>query len=131
MDAGRLKEVPLFADLDHKRREQLAKWSDEVEVDAGKHIVIQGEFAHEFFVIEEGTADVTKDGEKINELGPGDWFGEIALEETDRRTASVVATSPMRLIVMFGRDFHEMEAEMPGVAREVRRVIEERLGRGS
>lgn len=129
MDPARLKSIPLFAELSEREREQVARWADELDVPEGKHLVDEGKFAHEFFVIEEGTADVIHEGQKLTELGPGDFFGEIALVEHMRRTASVVATSPMRTIVMFGRDFGQMEAEMPSVAARVRQAIEERRPR--
>ncbi|HYZ11734.1 MAG TPA: cyclic nucleotide-binding domain-containing protein [Actinomycetota bacterium] len=129
MDAARLKSIPLFADLSEAEREQVARWTDEVEVAEGKHLVDEGKFAYEFFVIEDGTAAVRHGEQVIAELGPGDFFGEIALLEHVRRTASVVATSPMRAVVMFGRDFRAMENEMPKVAERVRRALEERKGR--
>jgi CRP/FNR family cyclic AMP-dependent transcriptional regulator len=126
MDPARLKSIPLFADLSEHERRQVAQWADEVDVPAGKHLVDEGNFPHEFFVIEEGTADVLHGEEKLAELGPGDFFGEIALVEHLRRTASVVATSPLRTIVMFGRDFGQMEAQMPSVAARIRQAVEER-----
>jgi CRP/FNR family cyclic AMP-dependent transcriptional regulator len=129
MDAARLKSIPLFAQLSDAEREQVARWTDEVEVDEGKHLVDEGKLAYEFFVIEEGTADVRHGDDVIARLGPGDFFGEIALLEHIRRTASVVATSPMRAVVMFGRDFRAMENEMPAVADRVKRAVEERKGR--
>jgi len=66
-------------------------------------------------------------GDRIAELGPGDFFGEIGLLETERRTASVIATTPMRLIVMFQREFKQMEQAMPSVADRVRSAIRARL----
>ena len=129
MDPSRLKSIPLFADLSDHDRAQVARWADELDVPEGKHLVDQGRFAHEFFVIEEGTAEVRHGDEKLTELGPGDFFGEIALIESDRRTASVIATSPMQTIVMFGRDFRQMEAQMPSVAARIRQAIEERRPR--
>ncbi|HZA27228.1 MAG TPA: cyclic nucleotide-binding domain-containing protein [Actinomycetota bacterium] len=126
MDAKRLKSIPLFADLSDHERGQVARWADEVEVPPGRHLADQGEFAYEFFVIEEGSAEVTKDGEHLTDLGTGDFFGEIALLEADRRTATVTASSPMRLIVMHGRDFREMASEMPHVAEKIRAAIRER-----
>lgn len=129
MDPSRLKSIPLFAELSDHDRGQVARWADELDVPVGKHLVDQGRFAHEFFVIEEGTADVRQGDQKLTELGPGDFFGEIALLESDRRTASVIATSPMRTIVMFGRDFRQMEAQMPSVAARIRQAIEERRPR--
>jgi CRP/FNR family transcriptional regulator, cyclic AMP receptor protein len=129
MDAARLKSIPLFAGLSEREREQVARWADELDVPAGKHLVDEGRFAHEFFVIEEGTAEVRHGDQKLTELGPGDFFGEIALVEHLRRTASVIATSPMRTIVMFGREFSQMESEMPSVAARIRQAIEERRPR--
>jgi CRP-like cAMP-binding protein len=129
VDPSRLKSIPLFADLSDQDRAQVARWADELDVPEGKHLVDQGRFAHEFFVIEEGTAEVRQGDEKLTELGPGDFFGEIALIEADRRTASVIATSPMQTIVMFGRDFRQMEAQMPSVAARIRQAIEERRPR--
>jgi CRP/FNR family cyclic AMP-dependent transcriptional regulator len=130
MDQARLKSIPLFAALSERDRARVAQWADEVDVPQGKHLVDQGDFAYEFFVIEEGTADVLKGQERLAELGPGDFFGELGLHsEDDRRTASVVATSPLRTIVMFGRDFRQMEDEMPEVASRIKRAIEERAPR--
>jgi CRP-like cAMP-binding protein len=126
MDAARLRKLPLFSDLSDKEREQIAKWADEVEVPAGKHLIDQGQFGYEFFVIEEGKAEVKRGDEVIAQLGPGDFFGEIALLEADRRTASVIATEPLRTIVMTRQQFISMEEAMPSVAAQVRQAIEAR-----
>ncbi|HEX2029986.1 MAG TPA: cyclic nucleotide-binding domain-containing protein [Actinomycetota bacterium] len=129
MDPARLKAVPLFAELSDDERQQVARWADEIDVRQGEHLVHQGAFAHEFFVILEGTAEVTKDGDRLTELGPGDFFGEIALLEEERRTASVTATSAMKVVVMFGRDFRQMDHQMPHVATKIQQAIEERRKR--
>jgi CRP/FNR family cyclic AMP-dependent transcriptional regulator len=128
MDARRLEGVGVFSGLSKKELGKLAGWTDEVSVPAGQELATEGQFAHEFFVIEEGSAEVRQDGERIAELGPGEFFGEIGLLETDRRTATVVATTPMQLIVMFQREFKQMEQEMPGVAGRIRSAIRARLG---
>ena len=127
MDAARLEGLWLFSSLSREELERVARWTDELEVPAGRELAQEGSFAHEFFVIEDGAAAVTKDGERIAELGPGDFFGEIGLLETERRTASVVASTPMRLIVMFQREFKQMEREMPAVAERLRAAIRARL----
>ena len=127
MDVKQLQGVGIFARLSKKELENLAHWTDEVSVDEGHELAKEGAFAHEFFVIEEGSAAVVQHGERIAELGPGDFFGEIGLLETERRTASVVATTPMRLIVMFQREFKQMEQAMPAVADRVRSAIRARL----
>jgi CRP/FNR family cyclic AMP-dependent transcriptional regulator len=127
VDAKDLEGIWLFSELSKREREQLARWTDELDVREGQELAKQGEFAHEFFVIEDGAAEVRQNGDRIAELGPGDFFGEIALLETDRRTADVVATTPMRVIVMFQREFRAMEREMPAVADRIRAAIRARL----
>ena len=129
MDARRLEGVGFFSNLSKKELAKLAQWADEVVVRTGDRLATEGDFAHEFFVIEEGSAEVTQNGERIAELGPGEFFGEIGLLETERRTASVVATTPMRLIVMFQREFKQMERELPTVAERIRAAIRARLDR--
>jgi CRP-like cAMP-binding protein len=127
MIAKQLESVALFASLSRGERERIARWMDEVDVPAGKELTSEGGFGHEFFVIEDGTASVRHGDEEIANLGPGDFFGEIALLETERRTATVIAETPMRLIVMFEREFRQMERELPSVADRVRSAIYARL----
>jgi CRP-like cAMP-binding protein len=129
MDERRLEAIPLFASLSDRERRQVAHWADEVDIGQGQRLVNQGAFAHEFFVILEGEAEVTREGQHLTDLGPGDFFGEIALETADRRTATVTAKSPMTVVVMFGRDFHQMESSMPQVADQIKKAIEERRPR--
>ena len=127
MEVKRLSQVRLFASLSKQELEKLAQWTDEVTVPEGTELTAEGDRAHEFFVIEDGLAEVRKDGERIAELGPGDFFGEIGLLETDRRTATVVATRPLTVIAMFQRDFRQMEQDMPQVADRIRAAIRARL----
>ena len=126
MDPTRLKTVPLFATLNDEELKQVAQLADEVQVSEGTHLVDEGKFAHEFFVIEDGKAEVVHDGKTIAELGPGDFFGEIALIRTDRRTASVIANSPMKLIVIFGPNFRSLASDLPGVAEKIDAAVEKR-----
>jgi CRP/FNR family cyclic AMP-dependent transcriptional regulator len=129
VDAARLRSVPLFASLSDSDRQRVAMWTDEIDVPAGKELAREGELAYEFFVILDGTAEVTHDGEKVAELGPNDFFGEIGLLESERRTATVTATTPMRAIVMFGPNFRHIERELPELARQIRTAIQERISR--
>ena len=126
MDADRLKKLPLFEDLSHKELERMATWADDVDVPEGKHLIEEGAFGHEFFVIEQGTARVTHEGNVIAELARGDYFGELALLEHQRRQATVTATSPLRVIVMFKREFEAMEHEMPEIAERIRATVAKR-----
>ena len=126
MDARRLKQIPLFEDLPRRNLERIAMWTDEVDVPAGRHLIDQGAFPHEFMVIESGTAEVLVDGNRVAELGPGDFFGEMALIEAHRRSATVTATADLRVIVMHDRDFRAMEDEMPEVTARIRSVMDAR-----
>ena len=126
MDARRLKQIPLFEDLPRRNLERIATWTDEVDVPAGRHLIDQGAFPHEFMVIESGTAEVLVDGNRVADLGPGDFFGEMALIEAHRRSATVTATADLRVIVMHDRDFRAMEDEMPEVAARIRSVMDAR-----
>ncbi|HEY6053678.1 MAG TPA: cyclic nucleotide-binding domain-containing protein [Gaiellaceae bacterium] len=127
MDPSALRALPLFARLTGRDLAQLGRWADEIDVAAGAKLTREGGLAQEFFVIVDGTAEVTSGGEVIRLLGPGDFFGEIGLLETVMRTATVTATTPLRAIVVFGREFRELERTQPDVAAAVRRTVEERL----
>jgi CRP-like cAMP-binding protein len=126
MEAQKLVKIDLFSSLGKQELQQLASWTDELVVPEGDDLVTEGRLAHEFFVIEDGTAEVRRNGAHVAHLGPGDFFGEMGLLETQRRTASVVATSDMRLVVMFEREFRQMERDMPVIADRVRSAIRER-----
>jgi CRP-like cAMP-binding protein len=126
MNQARLKDVPFFSKLRKKELEMIAKHADEVDVPAGKALTKQGDLGDSFFVIEAGTADVVRDGERINELGPGDFFGEMALLEDERRNATVTATTPMELIVMTRSSFRSIDKAMPELHESVQEAIEQR-----
>jgi CRP-like cAMP-binding protein len=129
VDAKDLEAVPLFAGLSKKERQQVAQHADAVDLPPGYHLVDQGAFAHEFFVLIEGTVEVTQDGNYLTDLGPGDFFGEVALVEHDRRTASVTASSPITAIVMHQRDFDLMQRDIPHVAQKIHEAVHARSPR--
>jgi CRP-like cAMP-binding protein len=129
MDESRLRGIALFARLSKRERTKLARHLGEVEVPLGGHLVKEGERSHEFFVIEEGTAAVISGGKHVTDLGPGDFLGEIGLLRPSDRTASVIATSPIRAIVMAEEDFRAMSRASPEVARQIDAAMEERLER--
>jgi CRP/FNR family transcriptional regulator, cyclic AMP receptor protein len=126
MDEARLQAIPLFEGLGKKERREVAGQADEVDVEPGRHLVREGEFAYEFFAIEEGAAEVRRGDQLLAELGPGDFFGEMGLIGQVTRNASVVATSPVRVMVLTGRAFRHIERELPAVSKQIRRAIEER-----
>lgn len=129
MDASDLQAVPLFAGLSKRERAEVARHADVVDLPAGYHLCDQGAFAHEFFVLLEGSVEVTQDGKHLTDLGPGDFFGEVALVENDRRTASVVASTPITAIVMHQRDFDLMRRDLPHVAEKIHAAVHERSPR--
>jgi CRP/FNR family cyclic AMP-dependent transcriptional regulator len=120
---AQLKEVPFFKSLGKKELRAVAQQTDELDVREGKALATEGDFGHEFFVIQNGTARVTQHGEHIRDLGPGDFFGEIALLEEERRTATVTATSPMSVIVMTRQSFRQLDHDMPEVHAAVSEAI--------
>jgi CRP-like cAMP-binding protein len=131
MDPSRIEQIPLFAGLTADERAEVAACLREVTVDAGTALTTQGEHAYELFVIEAGDAEVRKDDEVVRTLGPGDVFGEIGLLATGTRTASVVSTSPMRLVAMFSREFKQLERRMPSLAKSLRETMASRVARTS
>jgi CRP/FNR family cyclic AMP-dependent transcriptional regulator len=131
MKAERLRKVPLFEGLSDHEYERLERWTDEIDVPANKHLVNQGAYPHEFMVIESGTAEVTLDGEHLADLGPGDFFGEMALLLNVPRTASVAATSEVTLVVMHERNFRAMEEEIPAIAKRVNTIMQERRAKSA
>ena len=122
----RLRAIPFFSAIPKKELARVAQQTDEVDVPAGEVLMREGDLGDQFFVIEAGTADVTRDGQRVAELGPGDFFGEMALLEADRRNATVTATSPMTLIVMSRASFRAIDKTMPRVHEAVAQAIEQR-----
>jgi CRP-like cAMP-binding protein len=131
MDAARLKDLPLFAELDDDELAEVAGCTRELEVEAGTTLTTEGEHAYELFVIESGEAEVRKSGELVRSLGPGEAFGEIGLLATGTRTASITATTPMKLVAIFSREFKQIEARMPRIAEQLRASMRERVARTS
>jgi CRP-like cAMP-binding protein len=118
-----VETIPLFASVPRRRRRHVARLADEVAVSAGRELTRQGGYAQEFFVVVSGTADVFRNAEHVGSLEPGDFFGEVGLLGARwERTATVVATSPMRLLVLARRQFRELLFAAPTVAAPIRRA---------
>ncbi len=126
MDENKLKSVPLFASLRKDELRRVAQVADEIDADAGKELLQQGRFAYEFMVIQEGHAEVTRDGEHVADLGPGDFLGEIAALERGKRNATVVASSPVCLIVMTARDLRRLAESIPALGETIRAAASQR-----
>jgi|SRR5688500_6411920 len=126
MDESALRRIKLFDGLSRKQRKLLAIWLDEVDVPPGKLLCCKGSTADELFVIEEGTAKVVRDGQYLDELGPGDFFGEMGLLENAPRNADVIAETPLTVMVLHGPALRELERDAPALARRLRRSVEQR-----
>lgn len=126
METARLAAISLFAGLDEPALEAVAARASEVTVDAGQPLAVEGDFGHALYAIESGSAEVTSDGQVLRVLGPGDVFGEVAVLASGRRTASVIAATPLRVIALFKRDVWALERDAPEIAGRLRTLIAER-----
>ena len=129
MDERELADLPLFSTLSKKDRARVARWADEVDLREGHHLLHEGAFPYEFYVILDGEVLVTKDGTTLATLGRGEIVGEIAILEHERRTATVVAASDVRVAVLTRRDFDAMRTELPEVAVQIEETARGRLSR--
>ena len=123
VDVERLRRLPLFGELDHHDLSTIAHHVEEIEVPEGQVLFEQGSIPYEMFVIEEGTADVTRDAERVGRIGPGDVVGEIALLRFQRRMATVRVTSPLRALTVSADDLQLIEEEMPEIAAHLRSIM--------
>jgi CRP/FNR family transcriptional regulator, cyclic AMP receptor protein len=123
-----LKRVPLFEECSKRDLTEIGGIADEIDLRDGKELTKQGGPGREFFVLIEGTADVKKGTRRVNQLGPGDFFGEIALVTQRPRTATVVATSPVRALVITDRSFRSLLEHQPRIQGKVMSALAARLG---
>jgi CRP/FNR family cyclic AMP-dependent transcriptional regulator len=127
LDANRLKSLPLFESVSDEDLERVAPFVSEVSVSEGKHLVDEGDYAYTFMAIEEGTAEVRRGDEAVAQLGPGDFFGEVGLLDTEKRTATVIATAPMRLITLDRWDLRRLEKSAPSAVEQIRAAAAARV----
>ena len=125
MDPDHLKTIPLFSTMSDKALRTVAVFATETSVSEGKRLVHEGDYSYDLIVIDEGAADVVKDGAVVASLGPGEVFGEIGMLEGSKRTADVIATSPMRLITLSKWDLRRISGE---VSEQLQALVEARRG---
>jgi CRP-like cAMP-binding protein len=126
MELERLARTPPFDSLPDDVRRKFTVWVGELKVDGGHHLADQGDYAYELFMIEDGTAEVIRDGQTIAELGPGEFFGEMGVLEGEQRNATVVAKTPMTLLTLSTWDVTRLRREAPEAIDQLREVIEQR-----
>jgi CRP/FNR family transcriptional regulator, cyclic AMP receptor protein len=123
-----IKSAPLFSECSRKHLNEIAEIADEIDLREGKELTSEGRPGREFFVLIEGTADVRRGNRRINEMGAGDFFGEISLITQRPRTATVVATSPVRALVITDRSFRTLLEHQPEIQGKVMSALAARLG---
>jgi CRP/FNR family cyclic AMP-dependent transcriptional regulator len=128
MDTTQLKRIPLFSDASDEELKKVAAFAEAKEVDQGKELVKEGGFSRALMAIEEGTAEVSRDGEKVADLGPGDVFGEAGMLDDSQRSATVTATSRVKLISMGHFEVQRLKKDAPGVFARIEQLVEERSG---
>jgi CRP-like cAMP-binding protein len=124
-----LADSPLFASLTDEQLRAVASLMDVVTQPAGTTLVGEGAPGFSVFVLLDGTAEATAGDLPLSTLRAGDYFGEIALLNEARRTATVTATSPVTLAVMYGSDFHVFERDFPNAAQQMKETTARRLER--
>jgi len=122
-----IKRIPLFKHCSKKELGQIASIADELDLKDGAMLTREGKGGREFFVIVEGSADVLKDGKRVNTVHEGDFIGEISLVTGQPRTASVQATSPVRVLVITSRNFSKLLDSSPEIQRKILLATAERL----
>jgi CRP/FNR family cyclic AMP-dependent transcriptional regulator len=128
VDAAQLKRIPLFSDASDEELKRVAAFAQSKEVPEGEVVLEEGGFSRELLAIEEGSAEVTREGERIADLGPGDVFGEQGMLDDEMRGATVRATSRLRLISLGHFEVKRLKKDAPGVYASIERLVEERKG---
>jgi CRP-like cAMP-binding protein len=126
LDTTQLKRIPLFADAPDDQLKQVAAFAEAKEVPEGEEIISEGGFSRELLAIEDGTAEVTRDGEKIADLGPGDIFGEAGMLDDEMRSATVTATSTLKMISMGHFEVKRLKKDAPEVYSAIEELVEQR-----
>lgn len=122
-----IKRVPLFSHCSKKELGLVAQIADEIDLPEGKTLMREGDRGREFFVLVEGNADVRKGNRKVNTMGKGDFFGEIALVSQRPRTATVTTSSPVRALVVTEQSFRSLIGRAPDVQRKVLQALADRV----
>ncbi len=121
-----LTGVPLFSGLTDEERASLAEWFEISDAATGTNLVTEGASGYSFYVLIDGAAEVTVGGETVATLGPGDYFGEMAILGGGRRNATVTVTAPSRLLSMFGTEFRMLQEVQPDVAARLEETMKQR-----
>ena len=125
-EADDLAGIPLFAALSDEERSALAPWFESADISPGAALVSEGAAGYSFYVLVNGAAVVTLDGEEVATYGPGDFFGEMAILGEGRRYATVTTTEPSQVLSMFGTEFRRLQQEQPAIAARLEEAMRKR-----
>jgi CRP/FNR family transcriptional regulator, cyclic AMP receptor protein len=128
LEPSELRGIPLFADVPDDKLTKVATFATLESFVEGQEIIREGGYSNDFYAIDEGTVKVERGGEHVADLGPGDVFGEQGLLEKSERTATVTATSPVRVIRIEHWELSRMRKALPDLVEELKRKVEERSG---
>ncbi|MCB1257091.1 MAG: cyclic nucleotide-binding domain-containing protein [Microthrixaceae bacterium] len=123
----RIRNLPIFAACNKHELEEIDRLTDEISIPAGRMLMQQGELGQEFALIISGEAEVIRDDAVIATLGPGDYFGEVALLDSVSRTASVRAKTDMQLEVLDRRGFNTLLDDLPQLSRSILKGLAHRM----
>jgi CRP-like cAMP-binding protein len=126
VEVDRIRTIPLFEGLTEDELATVAAWIEPRTVETGRVVVPEGESGYTFFVLEQGEVAVDQDGTEMARLGPGDFFGEMAILGRGKRVATVTATTETTVLSIFGLEFRRLEAELPAVAQRIRDAADAR-----
>jgi CRP/FNR family transcriptional regulator, cyclic AMP receptor protein len=126
LDATQLKRIPLFSDASDEELKRVAIFAQSKEIPEGETVIEEGGFSRELFAIEDGTAEVTRDGEHIADLGQGDIFGEAGMLDDQMRSATVTAKTRLRLISLGHFEVKRLKKDAPDVYSRIEKLVEER-----
>ena len=126
--ADELARIPLFGSLSESQLDELAPSFESRSVSPGTRLTGEGAAGYSFFVLADGAASVTVDGASVSALAGGDCFGEVAILDGGRRTATVTATSPATVYVMFGTEFRRLQQSHPEIAAQLEELMRKRVG---
>jgi CRP-like cAMP-binding protein len=128
LDVSQLKRIPLFSDASDEELSRVAIFAESKEIPKGEVVIEEGGYSRELLAIEDGKAEVTRDGEKIADLGPGDIFGEAGMLDDEMRSATVTAKSRLKLISLRHFEVKRLKKDAPDVYRRIEQLVEERSG---
>jgi CRP-like cAMP-binding protein len=126
LDATQLKRIPLFADASDEELRRVVLFAESKEIPEGEVVIEEGAFSRELLAIEDGTAEVTRDGDHIADLGPGDIFGEAGMLDDQMRSATVTAKSRLKLISLRHFEVQRLKKDAPDVYSRIEQLVQER-----